>query len=34
MVLAGNWNGSRQEKLFRIIIIIVYFGFAKIVEEL
>ena len=34
MVLAGNWNGSKIGKLFRIIIVIVYFTFAKIVEEL
>ena len=34
MALAGNWNGSRIGKLFRIIIVIVYFAFAKIVVEL
>ena len=31
---AGNWNGSRIGKLFQIIILIVYFAFAKIVVEL
>ena len=34
MVLAGNLNGSRIGQLFWIIIVIVYFTFAKIVVEL